>query len=143
MTFDQDNQELQYLFDIFDDYFFQGLLGAFVTVQWVDYNPDSTADQTTEDVDNHDRVPINMVRLPGDLNGAWTRSRAIRLLSGFLLDMADAMLGIFSCACVTCECYANNVSAVHAWVELCEAIEDEANRSFRGLEGRWDLSLLE
>lgn len=137
----EDGLDLQFLFLLFDDYFFQGRTKYNTTVEWAEYHPNFPILGWTSVPDA--QATIYITRLHPER--VWTRQSVKGLLSTLLHEMAHAFVMLKWCNCSTCRCPANicgtrGVSGHGpSWVKLCEAMEAEASRSLAGLCGRWDL----
>ena len=137
----EDGLDLQFLFDLFDDYFFQGGTKHNTTVEWLEYLPDLHIYGQTRFQDTG--AVISIMRLQPQR--VWTRQSVKRLLSTLLHEMAHVFVQLKGCNCLTCLCplNASNIRGASghgpSWVKLCEAIEAEANRVLQGLHGIWDL----
>lgn len=98
--------DLQYLFEIFDDFFFGGALKAFTILKWVPWSPDKL---------NHGETlcqrfilntiwPVNIVIATLEPGQAWTRASIHSILSTLLHEMAHAAFHIYACQCYHCRC---------------------------------------
>ena len=141
----EDALDLQFLFHLFDDYYFQGRIKHSTTVQWIEYRPDLSFLGKTPV--RGTRAVIVITKLHPQR--VWGRHLVKFLLSTLLHEMAHAFVKLKGCNCPTCICpvYIPKTLGVTwhgpSWVKLCEAIEMEANRSLRGLNGIWDLDCKE
>lgn len=141
----EDGLDLQFLFSLFDDYFFQGWTKHRTTVAWVEYRPELNF--LGAEVCDGTRAVILLMRLQPQR--AWTRQSIVSLLGTLLHEMAHAFVELKGCYCSTCQCreMIPNTWGVSGhgpvWVKLCEAMEAEANRSLRGLHGVWNLDCKE
>ena len=141
----EDGLDLQFLFHLFDDYYFQGRIKHDTTAKWIEYRSGLPLLGMT--IVRGTRAVIFIKKLHPQR--VWKRDLVKFLLGTLLHEMAHAFVDLKGCSCPTCVCPANvpNTCGVSghgpSWVKLCEAIEAEANRSLRGLHGIWDLDCKE
>ena len=149
ITIWKEGLDLQFFFQLFDDFFFCSpgrALTHRVEVQWTDYTPGASHCQTTIVPSSTDKYPGALIKIPkADPSQPFTGQTALRTLSTLLHEMAHAFLICYACDCNTCRCDVTRSDTVGltghgpVWVKLCEAIEAEANEKLKGLPGCWDL----
>lgn len=141
--------DLQFVFHFLADYYFctpGRELSRFVTAQWTNYNPASaSACQTKWSTTTTDNKHIIRIQRPNP-SQPFTAQSARTIINTLLHEMAHAFLIRFACSCNSCSCEVTRCGTLgltgHGplWVRLCEAIEEEAERSFKALlPGRLDL----
>lgn len=138
--------DLSIPFEIFDDYFFCGALWNPCRLYWK--NQRAMPGALGQTFDKGDCSEIWISRLTGHARGErWTERSLQDILDTLLHGMCHAAFQIFGCNCSDCFCYDNLIGTSGitghgpSYVQLCKAIEREANRTFGDLGERWNLDV--
>ena len=147
-TLDSKDLDVDFFFELFDDYFFSGALRSRTTVRMVDRPLYIGAGGKTAvgvalvDPDRKDHVLIKIAKPPTTIT-TWAEHTVQMLLAILLHEMTHAVFRIFGCRCADCRCLRTEELTRGikghgpSWMQLGQAVEKEANRSLREFKHLW------
>ena len=129
-----ETEELIYLFNIFDDYFFRGTLKRWTAVIWADYDRGRSGSTTLY---THASVPYVIITIhrpprPGGV-GDCSHDDPSEIIATLLHEMCHAIFELYVCR--SC-CKASGPGLTGhgvAWLSLAFAVQEGVKRSFEGL----------
>lgn len=149
---EQNPLPLDFLVEVFDDYFFLGSVRQYIKVSIADASPANstwvglTQSKNRDSLTEPPEIQIQLKRLPNQL---WTRQLIQEVLDTLLHEMSHAFLMTYS---TTAEYLGNwpyrKIAQTEGltghgpcWVKVAAAIAAEADRSLGGCWDKWELKI--
>lgn len=133
--------DLRFLFEIFDDYFFCGVLSEWTRVTWVGFDRNNSSVVGSADDDPALPGPYGLIKIAN-----WRSvqpggpSAIMKTLNTLLHEMVHSMLNTFTCRCRCASQTSGFTGHGPLWEKLARALEQELKHKFAGY-GEWDLNI--